>query len=114
MIDITELLNADTEPRTQSGGQVWANKWKRWTLTVANVLSIEHPTANASVVPERPRQVLGTDLFSLNGRTYLSVVDYFSRFIEISILLASQKSSETTRALKSVFAKTRNAQYLEV
>ena len=90
---ITELLNADSEPRTQSVGQVWANKWKRWSLTVANILSIENvnPTANASVVPERPRQVLGTDLFSLNGGTYLLVMDYFSRFIEISILLESQK-----------------------
>ncbi|XP_015774920.1 PREDICTED: uncharacterized protein K02A2.6-like [Acropora digitifera] len=57
-----------------------------------------------SAVPARPWQVLGTDLFSLKGRTYLLVVDYFSRFIEISILLASQKSSETIRALKSIFA----------
>ena len=31
-------------------------------------------------------------------------MDYHSRFIEISILLASQKSSETIRALKSIFA----------
>ena len=44
-------------------------------------------------------------MFSLNGRTYLLVVDYFSRFIEISILLASQKSSETIRAFKSIFAR---------
>ena len=58
-----------------------------------------------SAVPERPWQVLGTDLFSLNGRPYLLVVDYLSRFIEISILLASQKASETIRALKSKFAR---------
>ena len=44
-------------------------------------------------------------MFSLNGRIYLLVVDYFSRFIEISILLASQKASETIRALKSIFAR---------
>ncbi|XP_044166476.1 uncharacterized protein K02A2.6-like [Acropora millepora] len=59
----------------------------------------------SSAVPERPWQVLGTDLFSLNGRPYLLVVDYFSRFIEISILLASQRASETIRALKSTFAR---------
>ena len=35
------------------------------------------------------------------------VMDYYSRFIEISILLASQKSSETIRALKSIFARHR-------
>ena len=45
----------------------------------------------SSAVPERPWQVLETDLFSLNGRTYLLMLDYFSRFIEISLLLASQK-----------------------
>ena len=59
----------------------------------------------SSAVPERPWQVLGTDLFSLNGRAYLLVVDYLSRFIEISILLASQKASETIRLLKSIFAR---------
>ena len=100
-MDITELLNTDTEPRTQSGGQVWANKWERLSLTAAHVLSIENPIANASAVPERPWQVLGTDLFSLNGRAYLLAVDYFSRFIEMSIMLASQKSSETIRPLNS-------------
>ena len=58
-----------------------------------------------SAVSARPWQVLGTDLFSLNGRTYLLVVDCLPRFIEISILLASQKSSEAMRALKSIFSK---------
>ena len=33
------------------------------------------------------------------------VVNYFSRFIEVSILLASQKASEAIRALKSKFAR---------
>lgn len=40
------IVSADAEPRTQFGGQVWVNNWKRWSLTVANVLSIENPTAN--------------------------------------------------------------------
>ena len=58
-----------------------------------------------SAVPARPWQVLWTDFFSLNGWTFLLVVDYFSGFIKISILLASQKSSETILALKSIFAR---------
>ena len=58
-----------------------------------------------SAVPERAWQVLGTDFFSLNGRSYLLVMDYYSRFFEISILLASQKTSESIRALKSIFAR---------
>ena len=71
---------------------------------------IEHRKPNSepmilSAVPERAWQVLGTDFFSLNGRSYLLVMDYYSRFFEISILLASQKTSETIRALKSIFAR---------
>ena len=71
---------------------------------------IEHRKPNSepmipSAVPETPWKVLGTDLFSLNGQAYLMVIDYFSRFIEISILLVSQKSSETIRALKSIFTR---------
>ena len=71
---------------------------------------IEHRKPNSepmipSAVSETPWQVLGTDLFSLNGQAYLLVMDYFSRFIEISIPLVSQKSSETIRALKSIFTR---------
>ena len=43
---IKELLNEDGGPRTQFGGQVWANNWERWSLTVANTLNIENPTEN--------------------------------------------------------------------
>ena len=71
---------------------------------------IEHRKPNRepmipTVISERPWQVLGTDLFSLKGRTYLLVVDYFSRYVEVSLMLASQTSSETVRALKSIFAR---------
>ena len=82
----------------------------RFRQTTNRCNCIEHRKPNSepkilSAVPERPWQVLGTDLFSLNGRTYLLVMDYYLRFIEILILLASQKSSETIRALKSIFAR---------
>lgn len=33
------------------------------------------------------------------------MVDYFSRYIEVSLLLAFQKSSDTIRALKSISAR---------
>ena len=58
-----------------------------------------------SAVPEGPWKTLSTDLFYLKGRTYLLVVDYFSRNVEVSPLLTSQKSSEAIRALKSIFAR---------
>ena len=58
------------------------------------------PTA----IPERPWQILGTDLFILKGRTYLIVNDYFSSYIEVS-LLTVQECSDTICALKSIFAR---------
>ena len=57
-----------------------------------------------SVVPDRPWQVIGTDICYVKKRPYLIVVDYFSKFIEVNYL-ASLASSETIRALKSVFAR---------
>ena len=91
----------------------WPGLGKQLEEMVTNCRKcIEHRKPNSEPmippeVPERPWQVLGIDLFSPNGQTYLLVVDYFSRFIEISILLVSQKSSETIRALKSIFARHR-------
>ena len=57
-----------------------------------------------SVVPDRPWQVIGTDICYVKKRPYLIVVDYFSKFIEVNYLV-SLASSETIRALKSVFAR---------
>ncbi len=37
-------------------------------------------------LPEYPWQVIGTDLFELKGEQYLLVVDYFSRYPEVSKL----------------------------
>ena len=51
-----------------------------------------------------PGQTVGTDICYVKKRRYLIVVDYFSNFIEVNYL-ASLASSETIRALKSVFAR---------
>lgn len=71
----------------------WPGLSKRLADMVTNCRKyIEHRKPNQEPmipleVPERPWQVLGTDLFSLNGRIYLLVVNYFSRYIEVSLLL---------------------------
>ena len=89
---IKELSNVVAEPRHRFVGQ-----GKQLEEMVTNCHKcIEHQKPNresviSSAVPERPWQVLETDLFSLNERTYLLLVDYFSHFIEVSVLLASQK-----------------------
>ena len=57
-----------------------------------------------SVIPDRPWQVIGTDICYVKKRPYLIVVDYFSKFIEVNYL-ASLMSFETINALKPVFAR---------
>ena len=50
-----------------------------------------------------PWQKVGTDLFMFKGQTYLLVVDYYSRYIEIAKL--SALSSGVITHLKSIFAR---------
>ena len=57
-----------------------------------------------SVGQEKPWQIVRIDLYHVKGRTYLIVVDYFSRYIEVAILQPSQSSQETIRVLMSIFA----------
>ncbi|XP_051916322.1 uncharacterized protein K02A2.6-like [Hippocampus zosterae] len=57
-----------------------------------------------SPYPGRPWEKLGADLFVLGGKTYLLVVDYMSRYVEIAPL-ASSKSDEVIRHLKSIYAR---------
>ena len=57
-----------------------------------------------SVLPELPWTTVATDLFQWRGLTYLLIVDYFSRYIEIA-KLTNETSSEVIRHTKSVFAR---------
>ena len=60
-------------------------------------------TLMSSSLPERPWERLGSDLFEINGRTYLLVVDYYSRWIEIRTLERTT-SEDITLKLRSIFA----------
>ena len=51
--------------------------------------------------PDYPWQMVGTDLFDLNGTNYLLVTDYFSRYPEVIKLT----SSAIITALKSMFSR---------
>ena len=57
-----------------------------------------------SVLPELPFQKVGTDLFKWEKRTYLLLVDYYSRYIEIA-LLSRPTAAEVITHLKSIFAR---------
>ena len=58
----------------------------------------------ATKFPELPWQKLGMDLFELDKSTYLLVVDYYSRFIEIA-KLSTLTSEEVVQYCKSIFAR---------
>ena len=54
--------------------------------------------------PSRPWERLGSDLFFWNGHTYLLVVDYYSRFIELS-KLGTTTSMGVIDHMKSIFSR---------
>ena len=57
-----------------------------------------------SRLPQLPWQKVGTDLFEWNKSTYLLVVDYFSRWIEVA-RLSKLTSEEVILHTRSVFAR---------
>lgn len=60
------------------------------------------PTAT----PDRPWQILGTDLLQFKGQTYLLVIDYYSRYPELALLGNSDFSSrKVILHLKSMFSR---------
>ncbi|UYV82085.1 K02A2.6-like [Cordylochernes scorpioides] len=64
----------------------------------------KHEPLMPSEFPIRPWQKVGMDLFYLNGRWYLIVCDYYSRYPEIS-LLKNLTAQEVIGRLKSIFAR---------
>ena len=55
-------------------------------------------------LPEYPWQVVGTDLFEIDGTHYLLTVDYFSRYPEV-VQLKTTTSATVITALKRVFSR---------
>ncbi|XP_064468421.1 uncharacterized protein K02A2.6-like [Ornithodoros turicata] len=55
-------------------------------------------------LPERPWQVIGMDIFHENRQNYLVVVDYFSKFFEVSHLRTTT-SSDLIAELRPMFAR---------
>lgn len=55
---------------------------------------------------------LGCDLFEHNGKTYLLVVDYFSKYLEVALLSSGYNSLQVITSLKSIFARHGIPQHL--
>ena len=58
--------------------------------------------------PERPWQMIATDLFELDKLNYLIVVDYFSRYIKVAAMQKTSKSLEVIEVIESNVHKTWN------
>ena len=56
-----------------------------------------------SSFPDRPWSKVGMDLFELKGKTYITIVDYYSRWIELR-LLERQTCAHTISKIKSIFS----------
>ena len=54
-------------------------------------------------IPDRPWVKVATDLFKVNSRDYIIIVDYNSKFIEIA-RLKDTKSTDVIEVMKKVFA----------
>ena len=55
-------------------------------------------------LPDYLWQVVGTDLFELEGKHYLLIIDYFSRYPEV-IKMSATTSMSTIADLKNVFSR---------
>ena len=55
-------------------------------------------------LPKYPWEKLATDLFQLKGKSYLLVVDYFSKYVEVQAL-SSTTSANVVAALKAIFSR---------
>jgi hypothetical protein len=55
-------------------------------------------------LPDRPWQKIGVDLFELEGHKYVLLVDYYSKFFELS-RLSSEKSGHVIEMIKPHFAR---------
>ena len=99
MRDIRDSPNAMSGPKAQPGLsreiQDLVQQCRVCTLHKENKPKL----LIATPLPDRPWQVVATDLFELKGIDYMIVIEYFSRYIEVAAMKKTTKSSEVIRAL---------------
>ena len=67
--------------------------------------SQQKETLRPHEIPQRPWEVLGTDLFHFQGAEYLLVADYYSKYFVVRKLGQNTSSSTVIRALKQILAE---------
>lgn len=63
---------------------------------------IHHEPMIPHEIPDRPE--IASDVFQFQGKNYLLVVDYYSKYFEIA-LLQSTTSNHVIKHIKSIFAR---------
>jgi len=101
-----------TKCRARAKGAVW---WPGLSREIQDMVSncricakhreVRKEPLMPTPMPERPWQVIATDLYQLQDVVYLLIVDYFSRYVEVANVNKSQTSSEVIKNLKEVFAR---------
>ena len=123
-IVIPKCLQQETLQRIHEGHQginkcrARANRSVWWpgisaqiTTLVQNCQSCSehrHPPAEPLIptpLPQRPWQMIASDLFTLKNTNYLLIVDYYSRYVEVITLRNSASSFAVIEALKTIFAR---------
>ena len=76
--------------RSRAHTSVWwpgiskqVNKMIQNCKTCCQNFQIQSEPIIPSILPERPWEKIGTDLFELKDKSYLLLVDYFSRYIKV-------------------------------
>ena len=73
-------------------------------LACTKVIVAHRQPMIASPLPNHPWDKVASDLFELNGKTYLLVADYFSCYLEVQTLTTTTSAS-VIHALKVIFSR---------
>ncbi|MCG7882987.1 MAG: DDE-type integrase/transposase/recombinase, partial [Candidatus Thiodiazotropha endolucinida] len=113
MLEKIHECHLGVEKCTQRARDVlfWPNMTSDIRATVLNcAVCLEHRNANQKEplkshnIPDRPWQVVATDLFYWNNTDYIVLVDLYSRFFEVS-RLPDTRAQTVINKLKSYFSR---------
>ena len=87
-MDIKESRDAVTESLQLYGGPGVGNEMEKFIKSCPQCLKTTPPPTEPLLqvpLPKHPWERVASDLFELRGITYLLVVDYYSRYVELQL-----------------------------
>ena len=64
-------------------------------------------------LPKRAWEKVDTDLLEFSGKTYIVIVDYYSKWIEL-LQMNRKTAEEVIQKLKDIFFKTRESKAIDI